>query len=106
MTNVGRRLDRLEELFRCGNQPGPGWGLALDQNTCMQILGECGFLPMGVAVSMVDFCEVADGLNAQQTERFLGEHGAELCSPPATRKMPQAVKRMVRLHRSWREGWN
>ena len=29
------------------------WGLALDQDTCIQILGECGFLPTGPGFGVV-----------------------------------------------------
>jgi hypothetical protein len=88
MTNVGKRLDRLEKQFGSGKHPGlrwvvckAGWGLPLDQETSMQILGECGFLPTVFRFSIVDFCRVPDGLDAKQMERFLREHGAELCSP-------------------------
>ncbi len=53
-----------------------GWGLALDQDRCLQILGECGFLPTG-RFGVVNFCQIPDGLNAEELERFLRENGAE-----------------------------
>ena len=53
-----------------------GWGLALDQDRCIQILGECGFLPTG-PVGLVNLGQIRDGLNAEELERFLREDGAE-----------------------------
>jgi hypothetical protein len=53
-----------------------GWGLALDSDRCIDILGECGFLPTG-PVGLVDLCQIPDCLNAEELERFLREHGAE-----------------------------
>jgi hypothetical protein len=50
---IAKRLRRLEDQF--GPADGKrrfllavcnaGWGLALDRDTCIQILGEAGFLP-------------------------------------------------------------
>jgi hypothetical protein len=90
MKAIGSRLDRLEKQLGVGKRKPPGirvvlsragWCMALDQDTCLQILGECGFLATDAELSMVNFCQVPDGLNAQETERFLRERGAELCSP-------------------------
>jgi hypothetical protein len=53
-----------------------GWGLALDEETCIRILGECGFLPTG-PIGIVNLCDIPDGLNGEETERFLRESGAE-----------------------------
>ena len=55
-----------------------GRRLALDQDRCMQILGECGFLPTG-PVGVVDLGKIPRGLNAEEVVRFLREHGAETC---------------------------
>lgn len=44
----------------------------------MQILGECGFPPKG-PVGVVNLGDIPNGLNAEQLERFLREHGAETC---------------------------
>jgi hypothetical protein len=44
----------------------------------MQILRECEFLPTG-RVGLVHLYKIPDGLNAEQTERFLRENGAEIC---------------------------
>jgi hypothetical protein len=60
-----------------------GWRLALDQDTCMQILRECGRLPTG-PVGVVNFGEIPVGLNARELEQYLREHGAELRPGPAT----------------------
>jgi len=53
-----------------------GWGLALDQDTCIEILGECGFLPTA-PIGVVNLLEIPDGLNAEELERLLREKGAE-----------------------------
>jgi len=52
--------------------------LALDADACVQILRESGFLPRH-ALGLVNLGNIPDGLNAKETERFLREHGAEIC---------------------------
>ena len=54
-----------------------GWGLALDQDTCLRILGEAGFLPTG-RMGIVDLGGIPDGLDAAALEKFLRENGAGL----------------------------
>jgi hypothetical protein len=87
MIAVLRRIRRLEDQFGSADQPRrcillmvckAGWGLALDQDTCLQILGECGFLPTG-PIGLVDLCNTPDGLTAAETERFLRDNAAEIC---------------------------
>ena len=51
--------------------------LALDEGTCTQILDECGFLPTR-GLGVVNLCEIPDGLNTGELQRYLREHGAEL----------------------------
>jgi hypothetical protein len=51
-------------------------GLALDQDRCVQILRESGFLPTG-PVGVVNLGDIPKGLNANELERFLRKHGAE-----------------------------
>lgn len=79
MNNVGRRLERLEERFG-SNQPSIVLVVcdAGRQDECMEVLRESGFrCPPGINV--VDFTKIPAGLNAEETKRFLREHGAELC---------------------------
>jgi hypothetical protein len=55
MKTIDLRIGKLDHQF--GTAAGKpqyllavcraGWGLAVDQDTCIQILGECGFLPTG-----------------------------------------------------------
>jgi len=52
--------------------------LALDEDRCLQILDECGFLPTGL-IGHVNFGQIPGGLNAEELERFLRERGAETC---------------------------
>ena len=85
MKTVERRISRLEHQFGTDGKPRmlylackAGWGLALDQDACMQILSQSGFLPTGLC-GVVDLCKIPDGLNAHETERFLRENAAEIC---------------------------
>jgi hypothetical protein len=85
MRTVTRRIGKLEDTFRPGNgKPllllvvtAAEKRLALDQDRCTQILGECGFLPTGVPVGVVNLAVIPHGLDAGELERFLREHGAE-----------------------------
>jgi len=88
MKTVTRRIARLENQF--GTAAGApqillticqaGWGLALDQGRCVEILREGGFLPMG-RVSVLSFLNVPGDLNAEETEKYLRDHAAEICGP-------------------------
>jgi hypothetical protein len=79
------RIARLEDHF--GTATGKplvllvvckaGWGLALDRDRCIEILRECGHLPTGPGFGIVNLCEIPDGLNAQELERYLRKDGAE-----------------------------
>jgi len=53
-----------------------GWRLALDQDRCIQILRECGFLPTG-PVGLVNLGQIPEGLSAEELARLLRENGAE-----------------------------
>jgi hypothetical protein len=80
---IDRRLRKLEKQFGFVDEKKrillvachAGLGLALDQETCIQILGERGFLPTG-PIGVVNLSQIPDGLNAKETERFLRENGA------------------------------
>ena len=84
MKTIDRRIRTLADRFWLGNGKPPlllvvskaGWGLALDQDRCMQILRESGFLPTG-PVGVVNLGQIPDGLNAEELERYLREDGAE-----------------------------
>ena len=84
MKTVTRRIGKLEDTFRPGNgEPllllvvtAAEKALALDQDRCVQILRECGFLPTG-PVGIVNLAAIPHGLDAEELERFLREHGAE-----------------------------
>jgi hypothetical protein len=99
MRTVTRRIAKLEDHF--GTATGKplvllvvckaGWGLALDRERCIEILRECGFLPTGGAVGLVNLGQIPDGLNAQELERYLREHGAAL-SPSPARSLDSAAR--------------
>ena len=84
MKTFDRRIRKLEDRFSLGNGKPQlllvackaGWGLALDRDRCVQILGEYGFLPIG-PVGVVNLWQIPDGLNAEGLERFLREDGAK-----------------------------
>jgi hypothetical protein len=86
---VTSRIRRLE------NRGGPAGGrvflavtacvtLALDADTCVEILREYGFVPTR-GFSVVNLYKIPQGLNAPQIKLYLQKHGAELCtSQPST----------------------
>ena len=88
MRAIGKRLCKLENGFGLGPGTEPklwavtiaGRQLALDEDTCVGILRECEFLSTH-RFGVVYLGNIPDGLNAKETERFLREKGAELCSP-------------------------
>ncbi len=73
MKTIDSRIRKLEDRFWSGNGKPPlilvvckaGWGLALDQDSCIQILDECGSLPTG-PVGLVNLSQIPDGLNAEE----------------------------------------
>jgi hypothetical protein len=81
MKTIDNRVRKLEN--RCCNEKPQrlwvaclvGWGLALDRDRCIEILGECGFLPTA-RFGVVNLCQIPDGLNAKDLEGFLRTHGA------------------------------
>jgi len=92
MTTVTRRIRKLENrLGITDDRPChrailacAGWGLALDQERCLQILEECGFLRDSPgAFSVVNFSEVSHDLNEKELEQYLRERGYELCPSSA-----------------------
>jgi len=84
MRTVTSRIGKLEDRFRPRNGKPPlllivtaaEKRLALDQYRCVQILRECGFLPTG-PVGLVNLAEIPAGLDVEELERYLREHGAE-----------------------------
>ena len=84
MRTVSRRIEKLEDRLRPGNGKPPlllivtaaEKMLALDQDRCVQILGECGFLPTA-PIGLVNLAEIPAGLDAEELERYLRKHGAE-----------------------------
>jgi hypothetical protein len=85
MKTTARRIRRLEDRFQSAGDAGlllvmSSVTLELDSEDCVRILQECGYLaPSGPR--FVDLLKIPDGLNADETERYLRKHGAELCTP-------------------------
>lgn len=86
MKAIARRLRRLEDQSAPaeGKQrvlavlSKAGWEIAIDQDRCIEILDESGFLTTGPC-GLVNLGNVPMGLNAEETERFVREHAAEIC---------------------------
>jgi hypothetical protein len=89
MKTVTGRINKLET--RLGIAPGkPGllfvasaaaWRHPLNVEACMDVLSECGFVYTGSGVGLVNLLHLPEGLNAKDLERFLREHGPEICGP-------------------------
>ena len=56
----------------------PGQKFALDQDRCIEILGECGFLPT-VRFIVLNFMGIPEGLNAKELEQYLRRNRAQIC---------------------------
>ena len=71
-----------------------GYGLAIDQERCIEILDECGFLPTG-RFGVVNFLGIPDGLNAEELERYLRTNGAQApdFSPDQQQSIPSGASR-------------
>jgi|SRR5450755_2081756 len=86
MKAIDNRIRRLQDRL-CPDNGQPqrlwvlikaGYGLALDQDRCFQILDEGGFLPT-VRFGVVNLCGIPDGLNTTELDQFLRRNGAETC---------------------------
>jgi hypothetical protein len=56
-----------------------GYGtLAIDDDECVRILDEAGFLPTS-GIASVYLIDIPRGLNAKETEKFLRDNGATIC---------------------------
>jgi hypothetical protein len=49
---------------------------------CVEILRQCGCIPNS-EIALVDLFRIPEGLDAVELERYLREHGADLCGPRA-----------------------
>ena len=85
MRTIERRLRQLEDRF--GTADNQRRILVVvrpagseDHDRYIEILRECGYLPTG-PMGVVNFCSMPKGMNAEETERFLRERGAEICGP-------------------------
>jgi hypothetical protein len=86
MKAIDSRIRRLQNEFCPENGQQRLWftnlaggELALDLDSCAEILDECGFLPKG-RFCIVNLCGVPDGLNAKELEKFLRKNGAQTCA--------------------------
>jgi hypothetical protein len=52
--------------------------LGLDEDTCVKILDEAGFLATR-GIASVDLLHIPSGLSASETKRYLLKNGAEIC---------------------------
>ena len=83
MRTATGRIDKLEHQFGIAKgKPGillvvsaAAWRQPLRVDTCVTILRECGFVPTGAGIDMVDLIHLPEDLSAEELERFLREHG-------------------------------
>ena len=82
MRTVKRRIGRLEDRFAPaqGQQIvvslyDAGQKLALDHATCTRIVRESGHINPASAICLLDFTQIPGGLNAEELEKHLREHG-------------------------------
>jgi hypothetical protein len=87
MRTLQRRIGKLEQLTVASKQEGLLFTversdvvLALESDRCVEILRECGHVPSRRGLSILNFLRVPDRLNAQELERYLREHGDEICN--------------------------
>jgi hypothetical protein len=83
MKAIDRRLSKLEdrlvlskELFLVVLSDAVKRGL--DDDTCVDILRDGGFLPAG-GVATVESTQIPGGPNAEETKRFVRENGTQIC---------------------------
>jgi hypothetical protein len=87
MRNLQRRIERLERPVSAGTQAWlqlilmqGGATFAFDLDQCVEVLAQRGFLRTWPCISMLNSLDVPYGLSAKELERYLGEHGAEICN--------------------------
>jgi hypothetical protein len=86
MKSIDGRLRKLEDRFGIAKNKaryvvtldGAGSKRALSNDNCIQILDEAGLLHTG-GFGVVDLTQIPNGLSAKETEKFLREHGTQLC---------------------------
>jgi hypothetical protein len=86
MRTIGKRLLRLEQRLAPGEPPqllffcSSMYEGFLDIQRCRRVLGECGFLPTTPGMHIVNLWDLPEGLNGEEVDRWLREHGAETCN--------------------------
>jgi hypothetical protein len=85
MTNLQRRIERLERPMGTGTQGGlrlivmaAGATFAMDVDRCVEVLAEGGFIGPGCCV--LDFSYIPHGLTQDELVEYLREHGEEICN--------------------------
>jgi hypothetical protein len=85
MRTVTGRIDRLEQRLGVGKGRRMPPIIAscafgrLNEDRCLQILEECGFLH--AQTDLVNLWAIPQGLTEEEVERFLRKRGVELCFP-------------------------
>ncbi len=91
MRNLKRRLEHLEQLTARAEAyelvmvvSHVGVTLSLDPDRCLDVLRESGYLRTGPHFSVVKLTSLPVDLAAPEVERYLQEHGNEICKggPP------------------------
>jgi hypothetical protein len=82
MKAIDRRLSKLEDRLGLTKELllvvlSDARKRGLDNDTCVEILRDGGFLPTG-GVATVDLTQIPSGLNAEKTKRFVRENSARI----------------------------
>jgi len=96
MRSIDGRLSKLEHRYGL-SQKEPRLLIvasdylkrAIDDDACVKILDEAGFLHT-TGIVLVNLMDIPTGLNAERTEKFLREEGFKIC-PNGPRSSPGAA---------------
>ena len=87
MKAVERRISRLEDRRQPLSEPDLviisllGNRLALDEDACIQILREGGFIRATTGFVPVRLIKIPDGLNSAELKQYLLENGDKIVGP-------------------------
>jgi hypothetical protein len=87
MKGIDRRLSNLEDQLGLTKERflvvlSDAGKRGLDNDTCVEILRDSGFLSAS-GVVLVNLRQIPVGLNAKDTETFVRQNGAEICGSGA-----------------------
>jgi len=86
MQSLRRRIERIEQRTEALRQEAIPFvfmradvKLALSSDRCVDILRRAGFLRSGPFFQLIKLTQIPIGIDANELERYLWEHGREIC---------------------------